>query len=498
MTTYSPEWFLLAHVIPPDQMADRVALIEAETGRTVTYAELADAVIRAAGRLRDHGVPPGSVVGLLAENGIDFVVTFFALIASSATVMPINALLLPGEIAEQLRRGRASCLIFSKSLEPAARQAADVGGIARLLSCSDLRGGGARSKSADIDPADTCLLSFSVGLGGFPKPAKLSHQSVAAAVLNLKRVAPFEPSDRMLGLIQFYDCYGALSTLWLSLSIGMTVVTMASLDRRLLSRLLASGYVSVANVVPSVVRAMCTLPLDLANASILRIVISGGAPLIPKAAVEFRRTWPTTTLVQGYGLTEAGGATHLEGEISADVDPTLIGPPIPDVEAQLRTADGEIAPAGQAGELWIRGPQVFAGYQDDPEATAKTVDGEGWLRTGDLAATDDQGRCRIVGRLKPLIKYHGFQVSPAELEAVLGLHPGVRDVAVVSGIDTSGEEVPKALVVPHGPISSDELMSWVAARVARFKKVRQVEFVDEIPRSPSGEIIRPQLVLPAS
>jgi acyl-CoA synthetase (AMP-forming)/AMP-acid ligase II len=475
-----------------------VALVEAETGRSLTYGELIDAVGRAAGRLHDHGVAPRDVVALLAENGIDFVVSFFALIASSATIMPINALLLPGEIAEQLRRGRASCLIFSGDLEPAARQAADLGGVARVLPCSDLRGGTALSQSPGIDPADPCLLAFSVGLGGFPKPAKLSHESVVSAVLNLKLVAPFEPSDRMLGLIQFYDCYGALSTLCLSLAIGMTVVTMASLDRGVFSRVLASGGVSVANVVPSVVRAMCALPADMAAASDLRIVISGGAPLIPKAAVDFRRRWATTTLVQGYGLTEAGGATHLEVDISADLDPTLIGPPIPGVEAQLRTADGDIALAGRAGELWIRGPQVFAGYADDPEATAETVDGEGWLHTGDTAAMDDQDRCRIVGRLKPLIKYHGFQVAPAELEAVLGLHPAVRDVAVVSGRDeASGEEVPKALVVPDGPISSDELMYWVAARVARFKKVRQVEFVDEIPRSISGEIIRPQLILPA-
>jgi acyl-CoA synthetase (AMP-forming)/AMP-acid ligase II len=196
-------------------------------------------------------------------------------------------------------------------------------------------------------------------------------------------------------------------------------------------------------------------------------------------------------VIQGYGLTETSPVTHMirpDGENK----PGSIGPPLASTECRLVDPEtGEDAGDGERGELWIRGPQVMKGYLNNPEATAATVDGDGWLHTGDIGVVDSDGFFQIVDRLKELIKYKGFQVAPAELEALIVNHPEVADVAVIGVPDEECGELPKAFVVAGGEnLDEDALMDWVAGQVSPHKKVRLVEVVDEIPKSPSGKILR--------
>jgi len=200
-------------------------------------------------------------------------------------------------------------------------------------------------------------------------------------------------------------------------------------------------------------------------------------------------------VVQGYGLTEASPVVSAPSRDPAEARPGTIGRILP--STQVRVADleggGDLGP-GVDGEILVRGPQVMAGYLRDPDATANTLDADGWLHTGDIGHADDDGYLTVVDRLKELIKYRGYQVPPAELEALLLQHPGVADAAVIPALDASGGEIPKACIVRRGEVTEGELLSWVSERVPSFKKIRRVAFVEEIPRTASGKILRRVLV----
>jgi acyl-CoA synthetase (AMP-forming)/AMP-acid ligase II len=242
------------------------------------------------------------------------------------------------------------------------------------------------------------------------------------------------------------------------------------------------------------VLALATAPaVDDHDLSSLRRGICGAAPL--NVEVTERAEKRLGCLIrQGYGMTEASPGTHQVADADFAATPAgSVGRLVAGTEARIvDPASGEDVPDGEPGELWVRGPQVMAGYLDDPGATAATLV-DGWLRTGDLARVDPDGVFWIVDRLKELIKYKGYQVAPAELEALLLTHPDVTDAAVIGVPHAEGGEAPKAFVVTARPTGADALMAWVAERVAPYKKVRAVEFVDAIPKSPSGKILRRQL-----
>src|SRR3954451_8008506 len=221
------------------------------------------------------------------------------------------------------------------------------------------------------------------------------------------------------------------------------------------------------------------------------MVISGAAPLDEALAsrAEARIGAP---IRQGYGMTELSPVSHKSrlARVS-ETPPGSVGALIPNTEARLVDPEtGDDAPEGEEGEIWIRGPQVMQGYLNNPDATAETLTDDGWLRTGDMGRVDEGGFFYIVDRLKELIKYKGYQVPPAELEAVLVSHPKVKDAGVIGVRGGDGEEIPKACVVCEEDLDGDELMAYVAERVAPYKRVREIEFVDEVPKSASGKILR--------
>jgi acyl-CoA synthetase (AMP-forming)/AMP-acid ligase II len=278
----------------------------------------------------------------------------------------------------------------------------------------------------------------------------------------------------------------------LGLRHGATIVTMPRFDLDQFLELLERHRVTRAFVVPPIALALAKHPaVENRDLSAVRTIMSGAAPLGAELAEQLASRLGCFVM-QGYGLTETSPVTHTIPPDPERNKPGSIGPPLASTECRLVDAEtGEDVAEGDRGELWVRGPQVMRGYLNNAEATAATIDPDGWLHTGDVATVDADGYFRIVDRLKELIKCKGYQVAPAELEALLLTHPGVSDVAVIGVPDDEAGELPKAYVVPaDADLDPDELMSWIAERVAPQKRIRLVELADGIPKSPSGKILR--------
>jgi len=234
--------------------------------------------------------------------------------------------------------------------------------------------------------------------------------------------------------------------------------------------------------------------VDEFDLSSLDLINNGAAPLSAEREIACGKRLGCR-MQQGYGLTETSPTTHWVGDERAGTMPGSIGPPVPNTECRIvDVATGADAAAGELGELLIRGPQVMKGYLNNPQATARTIDPDGWLHTGDIARVEADGSTRIVDRIKELIKYKGYSIAPAELEALLLTHPAIIDAAVIGLPDDEAGEVPKAFVVATDPISPQEVTQFVAEHVAPYKKVRAVEMIEEIPKSPSGKILRRVLI----
>ena len=271
-------------------------------------------------------------------------------------------------------------------------------------------------------------------------------------------------------------------------------MTLPRFDLGQFLRLIEDHRVTKAYVVPPIVVALAKHPaVEGFDSSSLEMIMCGAAPL--DSAIETLCSERISTRVQqGYGLTEASPVTHCT-PLSDPLNPGAIGKLLPNTQARLVDVEtGRDAEPGSPGEVWVRGPQVMLGYLNDDQATAHTLDDDGWLRTGDIAVfTEDRG-WRIVDRLKELIKFNGYQVPPAMLEAVLLTHPAVADACVVPVADEECGEIPKAYVVSREAVGEDELIAFVAGQVAPHERVRALEFIDEIPKSPSGKLLRRVLV----
>jgi acyl-CoA synthetase (AMP-forming)/AMP-acid ligase II len=269
---------------------------------------------------------------------------------------------------------------------------------------------------------------------------------------------------------------------------------MPRFDLEQFLELIRDRAVTRAYVVPPIALALAKHPaVDAADLSSLRLIMSGAAPLGSELAEQVAKR-VGCPVMQGYGLTETSPVTHTSpypDRIKVDT----VGVAIPNTECKIvDIATGKELGPNQQGELYIRGPQVMKGYLNRPEATAAMIDPEGWLHTGDVGYADEEGCFFVVDRVKELIKYKGLQIAPAELEAVLLAHPGVADAAVIPVPDDECGEVPKAFVVLRGETTPDQVMGFVAERVAPYKKLRALEVTDQIPKSPSGKILRRLLV----
>lgn len=480
----------------------RVALVDAESGEQLTYTQLCDAVDTGAAGLAGLGVGPGDVVAVMSQNQPRYAVAVHAVLRAGAAITPVNPALTVDEVGRQLRTSRATVLISSSAAAEKAAEAARVCGITRHV----LLDGGAGADiplltdlapgelpTARLDPATTlAALPFSSGTTGGAKGVMLTHRNIVANLLQNGAGWKVGADDVLPAALPFFHIYGFTIILNAALAAGATIVTLSRYSLRAYLRMVQDHGVTRAFLAPPMVLSLATAPeVEDYDLSSLGLGIWGAAPL-DVGITEGAEKRIGVLIRQGYGMTEASpGVTLVPDSEFATTPAGSVGRLVPGTEARLvDPATGEDAPVGEPGELWVRGPQVMTGYLDDPEATAGTLVEDGWLRTGDIVRIDDEGIHWIVDRLKELIKYKGYQVAPAELEAVLLTHPDVLDAAVVGIPHAEGGEAPKAVVVTARPIDASDLMAWVAERVAPYKKVRAVEFVEEIPKSPSGKILR--------
>jgi acyl-CoA synthetase (AMP-forming)/AMP-acid ligase II len=317
----------------------------------------------------------------------------------------------------------------------------------------------------------------------------LTHRNLVANLAQLAPMWPYGPDDVVCAVLPMFHIYGMNVIMNLALARGSTIVTLPRFDVEGYLTTIERHRVTRLHLAPPMVLQLVSQPdIERFDLSSVRWAVSGAAPLDAGLAARFEERFGVP-VAQGYGMTEASPGTHLIPERDqAAAPPGSVGWLMPNTEGRLVSPEtGE--DSDETGEVWVRGPQVMAGYLNNRAATTETLTSDGWLKTGDIARVKD-GVFFIVDRVKELIKYKGYQVAPAELEALLLTHPDVADAAVVPMAHETGGEAPKAFVVATGDLDPDALMSWVAERVAPYKRIRAVEFIDQIPKSPSGKILR--------
>jgi acyl-CoA synthetase (AMP-forming)/AMP-acid ligase II len=486
------------------ERADKPALIDGPSGRTLTYGQLAGAIRALAAGLDARGFGKGDVFAVYMPNLPEYAVVLHGVASTGGRCTTMNPLYTANEVAHQLEDSGARFLVTVGPMLEVAREAAERAGIEEVFvigeaegatPLTELMGDPERAPAPEIDPAeDLAVLPYSSGTTGLPKGVMLSHRNLVANMSQNQVAFPIGEDDVLVGVLPFFHIYGMVVIMNQGLRAGATIVTMPRFDLDQFLSLIEQHGVTRAYVVPPIALALAKHPaVDQHDLSSIQTIMSGAAPLGAELA-EAVAARLDCTVIQGYGLTETSPVTHCIRP-SGENRPGSIGPALPNTECRLVDPEtGQDVDEGERGELWIRGPQVMKGYLNNEEATRSTIDEDGWLHTGDIAVVDSDGYFQIVDRLKELIKYKGFQVAPAELEALLITHPEVQDVAVIGVPDEECGELPKAYVVPSGDsVDADALMEWCGERVSPQKKVRLVETIEAIPKSASGKILRREL-----
>jgi acyl-CoA synthetase (AMP-forming)/AMP-acid ligase II len=478
------------------------ALIDGRTGQTISYAQLAYQVERLAAGLAETGLRPGDVLAIFSPNTLLYPIVFHAALAAGATVTTVNALATPGDLASQLRDSRARYLVtVSPFLDRVTAAGVELDEVfvcdeaEGYRSVRDLLASQAPAPVVEINPATTvAALPYSSGTTGVAKGVMLTHRNIVANVEQAQFAISYSGQDRVIAVLPFFHIYGLTVLMNMVLARGGALVVLPRFDLTEFLTALAEHKVTRAMVAPPVVLALAKHPsVAEYDLSALEVVFSGAAPLDGDLAAACSARLGCA-VQQGYGMTELSPVSHAQPFGARENKAGSIGPLIPNTEARVvDVATGADLGVGESGELWIRGPQVMLGYLGRQAETDATIDPDGWLHTGDLAMVDADGDWFILDRVKELIKYKGYQVPPAELEAVLLGHPSIADAAVIAGQDADGEEIPHAFVVATAELSSTDVMEYVAERVAPYKKVRAVTFVEAIPKSASGKILRKDL-----
>ena len=502
--------FVLRHAA---RLGDKPALIDGPSGRALTYRQLAEGVRKAAAGLTKRGFKKGDVFAIYSPNVPEYAVIFLAVAAVGGINTTANPLYTADELAKQLTDSRARFLVTVAPFLDKAKEAAKKSAVEEIFvfgsadgatPFSDLLQAGTEPPSVRIDPReDLVALPYSSGTTGLPKGVMLTHRNLVANLCQcngMRNWEGFGEHDVIMAVLPFFHIYGMVVIMMLGLAGGGTILVMPRFDMQEFLGAVQKYRVTVLPLVPPIVLGLVKHPAAAqADLSSVRLVFSGAAPLGEDIARELSRKL-NCPVTQGYGMTEASPVTHLSPTANAPMKPGSAGCVVPNTEVKMvDVVTGAMMPPGQEGELLIRGPQIMKGYLNQPEETAACLDREGWYHTGDVGYVDADGYFFIVDRTKELIKYKGLQVAPAELEALLVTHPAVLDAAVVRRADEEAGEVPKAFVVLKADEASratkaEAIMGWVAERVAPHKRIRQMEFIDQIPKSASGKILRRMLM----
>ncbi|CAN6207069.1 unnamed protein product [Urochloa humidicola] len=498
------------------ELSSRPCLIDGNTGAVHTYADVDHLSRRAAAALRGLGVARGGVVMSLLRNCPEFAFVFLGAARLGAATTTANPFYTPHEIHRQADAAGAAVIVTEACAAEKVRAFAaergvpvvTVDGGAGFEGCLLLRDlmDAAEPLAADeeVGPDDVVALPYSSGTTGMPKGVMLTHRSLVTSVAQqVDGENPnlyFSKDDVLLCVLPLFHIYSLNSVLLAGLRAGCAIVIMRKFEIGALVELVRAHGVTVAPFVPPIVVEIAKSPRvtaeDLAS---IRMVMSGAAPMGKDLQDAFMAKIPNAVLGQGYGMTEAGPVLAMclafakePFEVKSGSCGTVVR------NAELKIVDPDTGAAlgrNESGEICIRGEQIMKGYLNDPEATKNTIDKDGWLHTGDIGYVDNDDEIFIVDRLKEIIKYKGFQVPPAELEALLITHPEIKDAAVVSMKDELAGEVPVAFIIrtEDSEISEDEIKQFVAKEVVFYKRINKVFFTDSIPKNPSGKILRKDL-----
>ena len=489
--------------------ADAPAFLDGTTGKSLSYTQFHDYVEKIAAALAERGVSDGDVVALFAPNLPEWAALFHGILRANGIVTSANSMYTAHELAHQLSDSGATMLITVSPFLDRALPGAKEAGIEadRVLtidatdgheSLADLLATTAEPPAANRTATDTAVLPYSSGTTGLAKGVILTHRNLVANLCQLTSMFHSVNSEtKIMAFLPFFHIYGMTVMMNQGLHSRATVITMPKFDLEQFLTIVAEHRVSRLYIAPPVAVALAKHPMvDQYDLSSIETIFSGAAPLDGELGRAVAKRLDCAVL-QGYGMTELSPVSHAMPDDRGDLDLNSSGFAIPNIECKLVDPEtGQEVGVGERGELWVKGPNVMAGYLNNSEATDATKDAEGYLHTGDIAVVDSEGVYSIVDRVKELIKYKGYQVPPAELEALLLTHDKVADTAVIGVKDDDGEEIPKAFVVKQASgsdLTEDDVMAFVAEKVAPHKKVRRVEFIDEIPKSASGKILRKDL-----
>ncbi|KAK9097617.1 hypothetical protein Sjap_023114 [Stephania japonica] len=492
--------------------ADNVAIVEAISGKEYTYGKVVRDVRRVAKSLTSLGLRKGRVVVVVLPNVAEYPIISLGIMAAGGVFSGANPSAHASEIQKQVELSDAKLIISSGATYEKVKDLkvpVIVIGEERiestiswdeLLEAADRAGSDFVGYEA-VKQTDLCALPFSSGTTGTSKGVMLTHRNLVANLCSsLFSIGPDMVGHvTTLGLMPFFHIYGITGICCATMKNKGKVVVMGRFELRMFLNALITHEVIFAPIVPPIMLALVKNPVvdefDLSRLK-LRAVMTAAAPLAPELLSSFEDKFPGVQVQEAYGLTEHSciTLTHgdpLKGHVTAKKN--SVGFILPNLEIKFIDPDtGRSLPRNTPGEVCVRSQCVMQGYYKNEEETERTIDAKGWLHTGDIGYIDDDGDVFIVDRIKEMIKYKGFQVAPAELEAILLSHPSVEDAAVVPLADEEAGEIPAAYVVmnPNAKESEEDIMEFVATNVASYKRVKLLRFVDSIPKSPSGKIMR--------
>ena len=479
---------------------NRPALICEDT--TTTYKTLVRDVARMARFLIDAGVRPGDRVGIMLPNSVAFAVAYYGILYAGGVVVPMNPLQSGREVTFFLTNTGAEVLFHAPQCSAAAVSGAQATGTRHLevddrLVVELIADRVPEPRPADRAVDDTAVILHTSGTTGVPKGAELTHGNIGRnQAIVVRDLLELGPADVVMGCLPLFHAFGMTGGLAAAISAGATLVLVPRFDPRRVLETIAAEKVTVFEGVPTMYSTLLGAGDQVdADTGSLRVCISGGAPLPVEVLRRFEAAFGCIVL-EGYGLSETSPAVSFNHP-NAERKAGSIGTPIQGVQMRVVTEDGEEVPTGETGEIQVRGHNVMKGYWGLPEATAAAIV-DGWFATGDIGLVDEDGYFYIVDRKKDMLIRGGYNVYPREIEEVLYEHPAVAEAAVI-GIphDVLGEEVGAAIALAIGATATEiELQDFVKQRVAAYKYPRHIWFVDELPKSATGKILRREIALP--
>jgi len=488
------------------EVGDKPALLMGD--RSVTFREIDQLSDRLAVALAKRGVRPGDRVTIFMPNCIEFVIAFYGTLKVGGVVNPINSQSKEREVRFQVNDAGATAVLYHAALAPVVDAVrSELTSVRAFAVTGDAAPGGVERfddvvRSGEAGPAislqvgmnDLAALPYTSGTTGFPKGVMLTHANLTANQQQFFAAVPVRRDDVFLNVLPYFHIYALNLLMTGAISLGATQVVMPRFDMAEYCTLVERHRATVCFIVPPIVLGLAMSPeVEKHDFSSVRFFFTGAAPLAPDPARRMMQRIGKP-IIQGYGLTETSPVTHanpLDAAVLESIGPVVAGTEdkIVDLETGTKTL-----PNGEVGEICVRGPQVMRGYWNKPQDTADVIR-DGWLHTGDVGRRDDKGYVFIVDRKKEFIKYKGFGVGPAEVEAVLCEHPAVADAGVIGKANDEAGEIPKAFVQlrPNAQATADELIAFVKERIADYKRVREIEFIEKVPRTASGKILRREL-----